>query len=186
MEIYKKLQSARKYIRTCKEEKKGHNQYSGYKYFTPEQISQLVSQACENNGLLTLFNLKRNENGYLGELQIVNIETPRETLKFEMATDIPLIKATNATQQIGGAVTYTERYLSMVAFDIKDNNLDFDSQDNRPKPEQKPKLKELLPSDKSNWEKVKKALIDGYTIDQIKTKWVLSEENQELLLSETI
>jgi hypothetical protein len=97
-----------------------------------------------------------------------------------------LIKATNATQQIGGAVTYTERYLSMVAFDIKDNNLDFDSQDNRPKPEQKPKLKELLPSDKSNWEKVKKALIDGYTIDQIKTKWVLSEENQELLLSETI
>ncbi len=52
-----------------------------------------------------------------------------------------------------------------------------------PKPE---KLPELLPSDKTNWDKVKTALKNGFTIDQVKTKWTISKENQEKLLTESI
>lgn len=45
---------------------------------------------------------------------------------------------------------------------------------------------ELLPNDKKNWDKVVKALTNGYKIDDILTKWSISEQNRELLLSESI
>ena len=45
-------------------------------------------------------------------------------------------------------------------------------------------LTELKPSDTENWTKVKQALLNGYTIDQIKTKWHISEANQIELLTE--
>lgn len=129
--IYQKLFEARKYIKTCGIEKKGRNEYSKYDYFTPEQVSQLVFEASENQKILPLFSLKKNEYGHFGELKVVNLENIEDVAIFSMSTDIPNIKATNITQQVGGAVTYTERYLLMTAFDIKDNNLDFDSKDQR-------------------------------------------------------
>ncbi len=130
MEIYEKLHEARKYIKAYGKEKQGRNDYSKYDYFTPEQISQMVFEACEANKLIPLFSLRRNELGLYGELKIVDFEKITDNIIFEMVTDIPSIKATNVTQQIGGAVTYTERYLLMTAFDIKDNNLDPDSTQN--------------------------------------------------------
>jgi len=134
-DIYQKLHEARKYIKTCGEEKKGWNDYSKYKYYTPDQISDLSFRACEDQHLLTKFSLIRDELGILGQLIIINLDNPDEKEIFSMASAIPEIKATNASQQLGGAVTYTERYLLMVAFDIKDNNLDFDSKDQSKKSE---------------------------------------------------
>ena len=51
---------------------------------------------------------------------------------------------------------------------------------------QKPTLPELKPSDTTNWNNVKSALLNGFTIDQVKTKWTISKPNQELLISEAI
>lgn len=48
------------------------------------------------------------------------------------------------------------------------------------------KLPELIPSDTENWDKVKSALKNGYTIDKIKTRWSISKENQEKLITEAI
>jgi len=127
LNIYQKLHEARKYIKTCGIEKKGWNNYSKYKYYTPEQISDLAFRACEDQGLLTIFDLLRNELGITGGLKIMNLSDTNEVISFTMASAIPEIKATNAIQQLGGAVTYTERYLLMSAFDIKDNNLDPDT-----------------------------------------------------------
>jgi hypothetical protein len=84
------------------------------------------------NGLLTKFDLHRNEIGTYGTLEIIDIETA-EKVVYTMATAIPEIKATNIAQQLGGCVTYTERYLKQTAFGISENSLDFDSQDNNPK-----------------------------------------------------
>ena len=53
----------------------------------------------------------------------------------------------------------------------------------------KPKSKilpELLPTDLVNWSNAVKGLRNGYTIDQVKTKWSLTPENQEKLISESI
>ena len=129
MEILKKISNAKILIKNTKLEKLGLNKFSNYKYFTPEQVEKLVSDACENQGLLTKFDLKRNEFGVIGILTIFDINST-EKLDFEMATAIPEIKATNIAQQLGGCVTYTERYLKSTAFGISENHLDFDSKDN--------------------------------------------------------
>jgi hypothetical protein len=54
-----------------------------------------------------------------------------DLLHFELRTEKPTIKATNDTQQMGGMDTYSERYIKMKVFCIKDNSLDPDAQDNR-------------------------------------------------------
>lgn len=135
MEIYKRLQQARDLIRATKIKKAGTNKFSGYDYFTPEQVASLVHEAEKETGLIHIFSLERDQIGTFGRLTILNIEIPDEMVCFTQATEIPEIKATNAAQQIGGAVTYTLRYMLMTAFNIADNSLDFDSQDNR---EEKP------------------------------------------------
>ena len=129
MNVFTKLANAKKQIANTKMEKAGKNSFSNYNYFTPEQVAQLVQKACEDNWLITLFSLKRNEYWEYGVLSIVDIDEWGE-LVVEWATAIPEIKATNVAQQIGGCMTYTERYLKMSAFWIIDNNLDFDTTEN--------------------------------------------------------
>lgn len=133
MEIYKKLQQAREIIKASPVKKAGKNSFSGYDYFTPEQINALVFSAEKETGLIHIFNLERDQaKGLHGYLLLIDTEDTSQNIAFTQATEIPEIKATNAAQQIGGAVTYTLRYMLMTAFDIADNSLDFDSKDNRP------------------------------------------------------
>jgi len=130
--IYKKLAQCKKDIKNTKMKKEGKNTFSNYTYFTPTQIEELVSEVCEKNNLITKFDLNRNEFGVFGVLTIIDIETS-EKIDFTMASAIPEIKATNIAQQLGGCVTYTERYLKTSAFGIVDNSLDFDTSENTKK-----------------------------------------------------
>lgn len=141
LNVYQRLSLAREKIKNTKLKKAGKNSFSKYEYFTPEQIDALVFDACNSNGLITLFDLSRNEYGLEGVLTVANVENPDDFLEFRQATDIPAIKATNIAQQMGGMVTYTERYLSMSAFNIKDNSLDFDTTENTKSSGSKPKPK---------------------------------------------
>lgn len=127
MDIYDKLDKARELVRNTKHKKAGHNDYSKYDYFTPEQVELIVAEVCKETKMLPLCSLKRNEFGLYQELQLVNLEDKKDVLVFELATTLGELKATNATQQMGGTDTYSERYVKMKVFQIKDNNLDFDS-----------------------------------------------------------
>lgn len=149
--LLEKLNNAKVEIKNTKVKKRGWNDYSKYEYFTPDQIEHLVSLACVNNNLLTTFETIRNELGIYGELSIYDIESAK-CIKLKMATDIPSIKATNIAQQLGGCVTYTERYLKMSAFGITDNQLDFDTTPNTKKQINSPEITEA--EKKENWIKV--------------------------------
>jgi len=130
--VLSKLALARVAIRATKLEKKGFNAYSNYKYFTPEQIGKLVDDSCKENNLIVLHNLKQDEKGFFSELIIIDMDNEEQIL-FITRTAVPTIKATNETQQYGGMLTYSKRYALMNAFDIEDNTMDFDSQDNSKK-----------------------------------------------------
>jgi len=135
MKLIEKIAKAKAEIKNSSLKKEGWNDYSKYAYFTPSQIEFLVGQICDSNKLLTKFDLIRNDLGVFGKLTIFDCDSI-EKLEYEMATAIPEIKATNIAQQLGGCVTYTERYLKTSAFGITDNQLDFDSHE--PKKEEKP------------------------------------------------
>lgn len=131
MNLYEKLNRARELVRSTKHKKAGTNTYSKYDYFTPEQVELIVAEVCMETKMLPLCSLRRNEYGLYQELSLINLEDISETpLVFELATTKGELKATNETQQMGGTDTYSERYLKMKVFQIKDNNLDFDAHDN--------------------------------------------------------
>lgn len=146
--LLKKITAAKAEIKESKLKKEGRNEFSKYDYFTPAQIEKLFSDACSSNGLLSKFDLIRNELGVFGQLTLFDIDTA-ETMVYTMATAIPEIKATNIAQQLGGCVTYTERYLKMSAFGITDNSLDFDTTENTNKRETE--TKKEYPADERPW-----------------------------------
>lgn len=171
MKLIQKLAKAKAEIKATKLKKEGRNSFSNYDYFTPSQIEHLVQTVCESNNLLTKFDLERNALGVTGKLTIYNCDSD-ETICFEMATAIPEIKATNIAQQLGGCVTYTERYLKMSAFGITDSNLDFEAS-KETKQTEKPYFTAQL---------FEKAKIAGATIEQIKKKYSLTPDMEKLYL----
>lgn len=196
MKLIEKIANAKREIKETKLIKEGENKFSNYKYFTPTQIEYLVHQACFNNGLLTKFDLIRDNLGVYGILTIFDIDT-NEILTLTMASAIPEIKATNIAQQLGGAMTYTERYLKTSAFGITDNNLDFDNHNNMgptpaptpptpsPAPTQKPTL--IVLDDEKNftkqWINVTEAVKAGKikNVEQIKSVYNISPIVEETL-----
>jgi len=182
MNVKEKLLKARGIISSTKMVKRGENKFSKYKYFTPDQVSSLVANACNESKLITVFSLLKVDDHYVGKLNIMDVEGDGE-ITFEMVTSIPDIKATNSAQKIGGAMTYTQRYLEMSAFGIVDNNLDFDSQDNREpikKTDSDPKPKRLTASQKKKmaeeWNKDNlkdfKAVLKTYALDDKGKAWI--------------
>ena len=135
MNIYEKLDKARELVRTTPHKKEGRNTYSKYDYFTPEQVEQIVAEVCKETKMIPVCNLKQSEYGLYQELTLVNLEDTSDKLTFQLATVHGALKATNETQQMGGTDTYSERYIKMKVFQIKDNNLDPDGQDHRSKEE---------------------------------------------------
>lgn len=136
--LLKKINEARKIIKQSDLKKAGRNTHSKYDYYTPEQVNKLVNEACNKQNLFNSYELIRTEHGLLAQLTVFDLDSD-EFKTFSMATEIPQITATNIAQQLGGAITYSERYLLMSIYDIKDNNLDFDSHEPKePKQEKQP------------------------------------------------
>ena len=165
--LIKKLNEARVIIATTDKKKDGRNTFSNYNYFTPDQVKSLVDVACSKVGIVPVFELKRNELGVYGIITLYDMDSD-ETMITEMSSAIPDIKATNIAQQLGGAMTYTERYMKMSLFGITDNNLDFDSQDNRPK--------------KTDY---KKAIEQCSTDDELKGVWLSIPKEEAMKLNAT-
>lgn len=186
IQILSKLATARLYIKSHPIKKDGRNTFSNYDYFTPEIVSKLVNDACIEANLIAVFSLKQDDLGYYGEIILTDLETG-ESLRSEMRTAVPSIKATNETQQMGGMNTYTKRYALMSLFDIEDNTIDFDSHDNTPKPKQqqdddKPWLNE---KDEMFTKAIEKLKAGQTTIEKIGQSFKLSKAIREKLTAAT-
>jgi hypothetical protein len=146
-----------------------------------------VQSTCESVNIVTKFDLRRNEFGEFGVLTIFDIDS-EDSIQYEMATGIPQITATNIAQQLGGSMTYTERYLKMSVFGIAENSLDFDDKDNSKKsePKQSNDNREWLNPGTEKWKQAVKWLVDGGKLETIEKNYKISKINKELLLTESI
>lgn len=124
MNIYEKLNKAREAIRNTPLKKTASG--GMFKYFTPEEVESLVAEACAEQKLLPICHLRRNEFGLTQHLQLVDLEKVDDIIGFELATEKGSLKNTNESQNMGSTDTYSERYIKMKVFQIKDNNLDPD------------------------------------------------------------
>lgn len=130
--IYKKLNEARRLVREGGYKKDARNDYSKYDYFSPESVETIVWEVCQETNLMVLTDLDKDEYGLKQLLQLLDLDSGEMLPKpFILRTEKGELKATNDTQKMGGTDTYSERYIKMKVFQIKDNNLDFDSKDHR-------------------------------------------------------
>ncbi len=180
LNIKQRLLNARKSIAETTIKKQGNNPFSKYGYFTPSQITSLVTKVCVENGIITIYSADETQ----AVLRIENIESD-DFVEFKMPVSVPEIKATNGMQKLGGLTTYSNRYLEMLAFGITDNNLDFDSQDNRPKANTTPTLP-LLKIGSADFKNCLAAISKGYTINQVETRFRVTEEVKAELIKHSI
>ena len=179
--IKAKLLNARKEILTTKIKKEGRNAFSKYDYFTPSQITNLVTKACIDNGIITTFSIIKKDDDYIGVLIVEDLESDN-SLEFSIPTAMPDIKATNITQKLGGMVTYTQRYLEQLAFGITDNNLDLDAQDNRGEKEVKQPAKAKKPLTDEQFDSVVRMVEDNkYTFEALELNYILNEDQMQLI-----
>jgi len=127
MNIYAKLDKARESVRNTPHKKITSG--GMFKYFTPEEVEMIVAEVCTEVKILPICSLKRNEYGLYQEMVLINLEgDDKDKIVFELATMKGDLKNTNETQNMGSTDTYSERYIKMKVFQIKDNNLDPDGQ----------------------------------------------------------
>ena len=186
--VLKKLFLAKASVSQMAIKKDWSNSFSKYEYFTPEMVNKIVQTVNDEQGLFTAFSLKRNEFWVYWVLTVFDIES-WESMDFEMASEIPDIKATVWTQQLGWCVTYTERYLLMSIYGIKDNSLDLDS-DEQAKVRQKAKKSEWPFTDEPNtepdwFEKAKQStkfmqdcLDEEDYISKVKSKYKMTKQQE--------
>ena len=124
MNIYEKLDRARESIRNTPLKKTASG--GMFKYFTPEEVETLVAEACKEQKLLPLCSLVRDDFGLKQVMHLKDLEDIKVEIVFELATEKGSLKNTNESQNMGSTDTYSERYIKMKVFQIKDNNLDPD------------------------------------------------------------
>ncbi len=184
--VLKKIAEAKKIIRNTNIKKKGRNKFSNYDYFLPSQITELVQDACDKVGLVTLFNTQRDANRDIYAYLIVSDTDSGESITFNQVTAIPEIKATNLAQQLGGMNTYSNRYLMTFAFDITEDGLDFDTTENTKSQAQAPPTKKTpskptLTESHPKWSEIIKFVKAGGTLADITTKYAVSSDIQTKL-----
>jgi len=111
-------------------EKDGRNTFSGYDYFKPDSILAAINPLLEEYDLFTKFELKvhpTKENYYVGELTIEDVDTEDGKQIYEFDIEKAEVKGANAAQNSGATLTYGKRYSLMNAFNIADNDDDYDS-----------------------------------------------------------
>jgi len=76
-------------------------------------------------------------------MKFIDMEKPTELIRTILRTKQSEMTATNDAQQMGGTDTYSERYIKMKFFGIKDNASDPDSQDHSAAKKTAPKKEDV-------------------------------------------
>jgi hypothetical protein len=91
----------------------------------------------------------------------------------------PIVVSKNTPQEYGSAVSYAKRYSlsGLLNLVIEDEDDDGNAASQTPKADDKPWLNEST----DQFNAVKKAMADGYTMDQVKQKYNVSKKVADLL-----
>jgi hypothetical protein len=106
--------------------KDGKNTFANYEYFKPDDIFKNLNPLLEKYNLITIFNLKSADTYYIAQLTIEDADSD-EKVVYEFDMSKAAVKGANEAQNSGASLTYAKRYILMNAFNLADNDDDFDS-----------------------------------------------------------
>ena len=154
MNIYEKLQKMRVELQQKNIKKTGRNTYAKYDYFELADILPHINELQEKHKTCSFISFDRE----IAKLTILNSEKPEEHIEFTIPMATLDLKGANEVQNLGGAQTYSRRYLYLNAFEIVENDL-FDAIQCKPTKIDKVK-QNVKESDNSNELEVKKKTIN--------------------------
>jgi hypothetical protein len=118
MNIYKRINAARKQFHAINLKKTGHNKFAGYYYF---ELGDFLIQALKvfaDNGLMSIVYFDVN----MAYMDIVNVDEPKEIVKITSPMGSAALKGCHEVQNIGACETYQRRYLWVAALEIVEHD----------------------------------------------------------------
>lgn len=112
MNIYEKLEQARKIVAESDLKKSGKNQ--SFNYFELEDILPTIQRACRESKIMSFITFDSEK----ATLTIIDLEKPEDKVVFTSPmVDSDLARMTKI-QSLGANETYQRRYLYLTAFEI--------------------------------------------------------------------
>lgn len=118
MNVYQKLNAARKEFHSMEIKKSGENKFAGYKYF---ELGDFIIPALTIFEKLGLTGIVRF-NKEIAELVVVNNEKTDEMIVFISPMSEANLKGCHPVQNLGAVETYIRRYLWVAALEIVEHD----------------------------------------------------------------
>lgn len=118
MNVYQKLNEARKQFHASTIKKSGENKFAGYKYFELGDFIVPALGIFDKVGLTGVVRFYKE----MAELEIVNTEKPDERIVFSSPMSEANLKGCHPVQNLGAVETYIRRYLWVAALEIVEHD----------------------------------------------------------------
>lgn len=125
MNVYQKLNAARKKFHGIELKKSGHNKFAGYKYFELGDFIIPALEIFDEVGLTSIISFSKE----YADMRIINIEKTEEVIIISSPMSSAALKGCHEVQNLGAVQTYLRRYLWVAALEI----VEHDALDSSPK-----------------------------------------------------
>lgn len=118
MNVYQKLNAARKKFHGIELKKSGHNKFAGYKYF---ELGDFIIPALDifnEVGLTSIISFGKE----VAHMDIVDNERPEQRLTITSPMSTAALKGCHEVQNLGAVQTYLRRYLWVAALEIVEHD----------------------------------------------------------------
>jgi hypothetical protein len=118
MNVYQKLNEARKMFHQTKLQKTGHNKFAGYYYFELGDFIVPALGIFHQVGLTSVIKFGKE----MAEMHIINIDKPEEVIVVTSPMSEAALKGCHPVQNLGAVETYIRRYLWVAALEIVEHD----------------------------------------------------------------
>jgi hypothetical protein len=118
MNVYQKLNAARKEFHSMEIKKTGHNKFAGYYYFELGDFVVPALTIFEKNGLTAIVSFNSAE----ATLSIIDNEKPEDKIVIASPMSEANLKGAHAIQNLGAVQSYLRRYLWVAALEIVEHD----------------------------------------------------------------
>jgi hypothetical protein len=118
MNVYQKLNAARKEFHSIELKKSGHNKFAGYKYF---ELGDFIIPALEIFnlvGLTSIISFGKEE----ALMRIIDVDKPDNMIFISSPMSTAALKGCHEVQNLGAVQTYLRRYLWVAALEIVEHD----------------------------------------------------------------
>jgi hypothetical protein len=118
MNVYQKLNIARKKFHGIELKKSGHNKFAGYKYFELGDFIIPALSIFDEVGLTSVISFSKE----YADMRIINVEKPEEVITISSPMSSAALKGVHPIQNLGAVQTYLRRYLWVAALEIVEHD----------------------------------------------------------------